>query len=888
MRRLFTVLRWALGLTLLLAFAVWAVLETAVFSELRRTAVSKILTREIGQPIFINDDVQVSFKGGATAHISGLVLPSEHIAGVNLAELKSGSFDFDLWRLFKGDLRMDNLKIDGLHVNLLTQEDKTNSWTDRDPQPDKETKDNTGEKKLLEFLLEKTVVFEDIRLAIENNATGFEFNYILDTLTIKQLEQGDVVEMTGSGTLNGQLFEISNKLKKNDTFTTKITLGSLIIETHGTSSLIDGMPHLESDFSFNVASLKEMFGILLLDVQFEGTAKANTHLSWQRGTLQATDIETHIMLKSGRSMRTHGSIGNIFKMSGIDLLVNSIFQPEGTVVKKATSFRDVKITEFSTHVVSAEGGGFEYQDLLVKTNFIDQKFNTLGPISFAGIKRTEDGALQIDKVNFQMGPEEAPYVIAQGSIKDVFELQGIEIKGVLAASADIVLRTLDLEKAEEFGNVHADFNVSDASGELSLTSLKLNTENSDLWSLTADLSVGDVTKLADLQFDMDLNVSDSARFLEALDLKPIDAGKIGFSAKISGSGAQIGTKAVVTVGKSHLDVTLANTGGKGTPVIRGGMTSDSIDIKDLKNVTAAGIQLASLKNKEAAKPEVKVKPLVIKPVVKPLVIEEDAKLVDTDSLLKELDLEFGVHIKKLLGQSGISGINSELDIKEGKLNFGPLEATYAGGFFKASAAMDLINAPQTMQVSGSTSGWDFGEILDAVGLGIDAHGKIEGRFNLSGNIKSARGFLHSMNGSATVYMTNGSVATSLLELSGLGIFPWLFSQERKQGYTDIVCAVAPLRIEPGRAYSDAVVVETKSVQLVVKGIADWKNDTINVLAEPRPIGRPLARSAWPFEVKGKLSDPKFKVIVGGIAAKRAPKGTKTNAQAKTRKPCTIQ
>ena len=68
---------------------------------------------------------------------------------------------------------------------------------------------------------------------------------------------------------------------------------------------------------------------------------------------------------------------------------------------------------------------------------------------------------------------------------------------------------------------------------------------------------------------------------------------------------------------------------------------------------------------------------------------------------------------------------------------------------------------------------------------------------------------------------------------------------------------------------DQVVAETKSVQLVAKGKIDVKNDAISLRAEPRPVGKPLARSAWPFDVSGKLSDPRFKLDIGGSRNSRA-------------------
>jgi hypothetical protein len=148
-------------------------------------------------------------------------------------------------------------------------------------------------------------------------------------------------------------------------------------------------------------------------------------------------------------------------------------------------------------------------------------------------------------------------------------------------------------------------------------------------------------------------------------------------------------------------------------------------------------------------------------------------------------------------------------------------------------------------------------------VSLDAHGKLRGQFNVTGNRNSAKAFVNSMAGSATISMSNGTVATSLLELAGLGIFPWLFSAELNQGYTNIVCAVVPLKIKSGRVSTGSTVIETLRVQMVIGGNLDWKNETIALRAEPRPVGRPLARSAWPIEVTGSVTSPKLNLTPGG-------------------------
>lgn len=247
-----------------------------------------------------------------------------------------------------------------------------------------------------------------------------------------------------------------------------------------------------------------------------------------------------------------------------------------------------------------------------------------------------------------------------------------------------------------------------------------------------------------------------------------------------------------------------------------------------------------------------------------------ADIEDPRRLAKALDADIGIHVRKLTGKKGISKLKSQLVIKQGKLNFGPLSVSYGGGSAVLSAAMNMIDAPGILRISGKTDGWNLGEILQSLNAGIGASGILRGNFDFRGSASSTRAFLRTMRGKAELRMSNGRISTSLIELTGLGVLPWLFSQEMRRGYTDIVCIRAPLTVDRGRIEFNSAVLETRRVQLVGKGIIDIPHDQIAVSAGPRAVGRPLSRSALPFTVQGSLHNPKVNIKFGGTAPRYVP------------------
>ena len=145
---------------------------------------------------------------------------------------------------------------------------------------------------------------------------------------------------------------------------------------------------------------------------------------------------------------------------------------------------------------------------------------------------------------------------------------------------------------------------------------------------------------------------------------------------------------------------------------------------------------------------------------------------------------------------------------------------------------------------------------------------------------SVSDFLKTLDGSTMVRMRNGSIATSLLDLAGLGVVPWLFSKDRRDKYATITCLRAPLAFKNGVVSSSESVVETPAVQLVAYGSINIPRRTLNIAGQPRPIGKPLTRSPWPFTLSGALSDPKVKVKDGPKRMRRVDGADKMPAKRK--------
>ncbi|CUH41233.1 AsmA-like C-terminal region-containing protein [Ruegeria atlantica] len=899
----------SIGIVVLLVFAtigfVWLLLAAPLFSEMRRDLVEKVLSEQIGQPIVVNDDVSVALGRITHIYVGGVVIPSQTMPETSLAELNLLELELDVAALANRRLHFDNLVVDGLQANFLTAADGTTSWRIGRPTPKAEPVNatevdnqeaiaetggsNEGDPEgsgILSFLSDKNVAFTSIGLNIDDQTSGFSFVFDLQYLALEQVDKGQRTKVSGTGSVNGQSFEIEGDYPHSAPFATRANFGEMTVS-------YDGEPFSESEGGGYRAVLQMdtgEFGDFLEVIGLERVLEGNGQLQAELVSQDALKIETFtttVNLEDGQQLTAEGSIEDLYTARGVDLLFDARLYPEGQPPNAAKSFQELKFTAFEMHMVGSLAS-FEFEKLLFQTNAFDQGLDVIGPASIERIRRMPDGRLAMLGIALQAGPIEDPILKADGEILDLLQLQDVTFEGTLNGPANLILPNMDEDFVDRLGGINADFSLSNEGGPVSLNRFNATTYGTDIWALDLALSVSELKGLSGLDFDVELDVSDGASFLTALKLQPVEIGALAVDAVTSKQGEDFTASIEFEAGSSHLLAALDAKFPEGASVIRGNVASKRLDLNDLKNLTATLDQLKSLVGDASKDPETDVQPLVLpkETNVQPLVLPKEkgkpADLLDVQRVLREADVEVQIDFKEIVGQQGVTSVSSQLSAKEGTVDFGPLQLAYGGGNFSLRAVMDLIDSPDWLSLSGSTSGWEFGEILDELGIGIDAYGRLSGEFNVSGSTASGNAFVNSMRGTASLSMSQGYVSTSLLELAGLGIFPWLFSEELRQGYTDITCVVAPINIEAGRVSSDSIVVETGPVQLVAKGQVDWVKDTIAIRAEPRRVGKPLSRSAWPFDVTGQLSSPKFKLDVGG-SRNKAPEGA--DAMPADRQPC---
>lgn len=898
------------GLFVFALLATWLLLSSSILAKARGDMTAQLLTTKLGQNVEIKGGVRIEL--GSVLHVvaEGVALPSQTMSDVVLAEIGQLEFDLALRDLLKGRINLSGLLVGNAKVQLIADQDGTTSWAakkgDADATPPSSSSKKGDGKNLAGFLAGHSIQFSNSAIIYQDARNGLDVDLIMASFELSQKSKSAPIALQGTGTMNGQDLTLTGSFPQSQPFKVTAAFSQIKVELDGTPDPAGYDVGFSTAISVEIAELSQLLKVVKLENVLSGNGHVKAVFSTSKGVSSISGLDVLVALEGGQSLKLTGDLGKLGDPTDVSIITKIQLYSDANKPPPTKSQRDLKLIGVDMQLI-AEPGGVPQRRMVIETNgfVLDTHGEGPPPISFSEISRTPDGHLKIGKLVLRIGPPEAHFVVLDGVISDALQLKGINIAGTLALPIGILIAPELFQASGAMGHVAGKFNLVGNSDKLSLSGLEISSQGTELLDLNVTGSIDNVFKFNDVSLDIAADVPSGAKMLSALGLEPVKTGHVKLTTKLSSQGLKWASKASISIAQSQLNLSMDLDLSAANPTVRGQVESDLIKIDQIREVFAAALELAKLKDQEAAaeqknrstdtssesKDTKKTEPLVLpKPgdTDSTTTASSGNDISDPQSsaplrnvtleplgqalLLPGMDLNFKFDLRKIEGPKGTTSLKTVLVMKDNKAHFGPVKLEYDGAHFDVSGSLDLNKDTNHLKISGSTGGWNFSEILHELKFKKKASGVLDARFSIAGSHKSFNNFLKTLNGNATVSMRNGSIDSQLLNIAGLGVVPWLFTKEKGPKVT-IVCLRAPLHFSNGRISTKETVVETDRVQIVVLGDVDLRRKTLDISGQPRRIGKPLSRSPWPFTAIGPLAKPKIKVKHGPRRLKRSDGAT---------------
>ncbi|MCD2512009.1 AsmA family protein [Comamonas endophytica] len=302
------------------------------------------------------------------------------------------------------------------------------------------------------------------------------------------------------------------------------------------------------------------------------------------------------------------------------------------------------------------------------------------------------------------------------------------------------------------------------------------------------------------------------------------------------------------VGRSDLAGSLTYTSAKPRPRLEGFMRSEQLRLADL--VPVLGTSEAKAERAKAT----------------------GGKILPDDTFdigrWNAMDLDLKFDGKKIISSDKlpIDALSTHAVLKNGVLRLDPLRFDVARGKFNTSVMLDSNKKPLAGEIRGTVAGLKLSALFPKVELMEKSLGQVDGALALSAQGNSVAKLLGTSTGEFKLYVRNGTLSATLLDLAGLNVgsivVAKLFGDERE---VQLQCAVADFAVNKGVARARVAKLATPEANVEVTGTIDMGRELFDLNIKPEALKWKFFSLRTPLNVQGPFSSPKVRPEIAPLA-----------------------
>ncbi|MEP9365982.1 AsmA family protein [Xanthobacter sp. VNH20] len=848
---------------LLMVAAVVALTQLPSFAARRQDLAERFLRASVGPDVEVRGAVNVDLFPRFTARLGDVTVLDVAGAGVEL-HLQTVALTLTDYPALLGGFAVDAAEVEGVRILLpmvsrptpsADSGSGTGAATSALPAADAplDSVDPTSQPvtaRIVSVLTAvPTVEIRDLLLEEANDPQGWNFALRVDSLSSTYDAVAGAQRLSASGTYNGEAVTLNGTLDReakpaDGRFGTQIALVTrgLELDLAGSAASAAFDRDLALQVSGRSASIGDVLQLLSLARAEDGTARLDFTLAGDPGALAVKDMTFAATLTEGETLTIAGGLADLEAGTGLSLSFHSDLLAPGTAPPVANGLRDIVVTSLSGFL-EGDLDKLVLRDMLIQTNAFDQSIREVGPISVGAVERTAKGQVRLRDITLQAGPRDRPVFRLKGTVHDVLELEGL----VLSGAVDLPVADLLQAPGTGLGRLVGTLDVSDTDGTLGVDALEGRIADSSVMSGTLSLVRDDAAGPRaphEVRLASTFAIPDFGAFAAQTGASSASHAPVTFSGMLSASAESLKAEGKASLGRTEITGELSSSLGPGRTLFEGKLASPLVYVDELVGLAAA--------SRDALEAEqTRRNSAIAQGTADPQI--DLARLVD-------LDIDISANRLNSAGDTA-SGLKARLTLDKGMARLDPFSASYMGGRIKAAVQSDLNADPTVVQAKGTVEGWPLSAFLNASNVGFATQGRLKLAFDMSVDPSSDAALLRTLNGTVSVGLTGGRLATGKLDLAGLGIIAGLFNEAVRNDSTALRCVSVPLSFTAGVARTaPALVIETDHVRVVGRGTIDLPRNTIDIYAEPRPLDGKENDLGYPFAITGALNGPQVGTV----------------------------
>jgi hypothetical protein len=824
----------------LIPTAVLALLYAGPLEGLRRAGTEYLLGDALDLDIAVRGPIRVGFGWEADIAITDPVAVESKLPS-DLKEMsaKTIHLKLPLMPLLAGQALPNSLEVDGLKLDINIPEGNAPAADDVD----------AGEI-IADFLrsgFADDLLLRGAELNYVNAESGFDLRYSFDEIATRPRQDGGV-DIGGSGRLNGEPWKLAGNVDpagddpKRRKFSISIKHAGLDNNLAGIYAFDTGGDTIDTVLTATAPKLGRFLAVYGISGDLAGTGHLTGKLAGRIDSLKLNGLDLKLAFERGDTLALTGDVGNLATGAGLELKLAGSLAREPLAQGQQRPIYDIGIKGFHGRIEGSTDGMLA-KDFHIITSSVTASLRDIGPITAQRLYKDREGRLGLYDVLVLAGDPKQPRVRVEGTVKDLLNFAGVDLKGQIDFLTTDFLDLAAEQRAEELGHLKGDIAISDADGSLGIEAFDAEVTGSSLIALTVNLVFDDLEEAKELRFATKLDIPRFKPFAAALGT-PIeeDVGTVKFDGAVTGSAQQIAMDGTALVGQTTIKGALAGSLAQNKPVLAGDLSTPLLHLVDL-------VRLASINTVYQANAD-----------------EGDEDLFNYDKIWETLFVDMQIKVARIAGGGNTpSNIQGRVTYLAGMVGLDPVTLVYLGGRASANGKIDTTGAAKTFALKGDVVSLPIGTLLKQMQSDYPVSGALNMNYDLSGTAVSKAQIPKSLNGNLTISLRNGWIGTSLLDLTGMTLPAWLLARAPGGNQATLVCVVAPFNFTNGRGATHGLVLETKNVQIAGVGYIDFRRSEIDLRFKPQPLQRQFINVAQPFAISGALASPRVRLTGAPVA-----------------------
>jgi uncharacterized protein involved in outer membrane biogenesis len=474
----------------------------------------------------------------------------------------------------------------------------------------------------------------------------------------------------------------------------------------------------------------------------------------------------------------------------------------------------------------------------------------LGPVRARAFLNDRGDLFTLTGIDISAGAPDKPAVRMTGEIGDLIRMNHVELSGNFETDTASLLGSHAPTKKSALGKVRGQFALSDADGSIGIEKLSAEVKETNLLSLSINGLFDDIKQRDDLRFEASLKVPSVAALGRELGFEASRLGAFSYKGLVSGSEERFRSEGKARLGQTDFSGSLSGSLMGKRPAVKAKLYSPVFHFADFGLVPEPGPPEGAAMKKGQEK----------EPGNKRLFGEDPIPF----EVLKDFDLDLDVLLDELEGVDlNIDKAVALLKVKDGILKVDPLRFNFVGGNMEIHLVADTRPKAPKVRLKLEAHNVDLGDFLAQVDVDIPLDGELDMDLDLKAAGLSPRALASSLEGDWNLALARGQIRSSLLDLAAVDFGSWLFSDSARKGYSDLNCLVARFDFHDGVGKSDKMLLDTPNVLSTGEGVINFRDETIDIKADPHPKKKRFVEMTTPFSIEGPLASPSVEVNTTG-------------------------